>query len=138
MQVLEWTMRAAALEPAGAVACGRSAGALLARLATFDETRLHRLSVVAARELVVVIGPGDAIPWVDGIRYCAPDPSVRDLWLPTHMLPRLSPDLVHAALAARLQRTPLLLWNEPEQIVPLDRPASMSAALLADLVREIG
>jgi hypothetical protein len=52
-------------------------------------------------------------------------------------VPNLPADLLHAAVAARVADHPVLLWNDPEQILPLDRPAAVTMALLDWLEREI-
>ncbi len=137
MQALEWVAHHdTALEPAGLVAAGRIARQLLAHLQTIDEQKLRQLSIVATRDLLVLIGANDLLPWLDGVRYCAPDPAARDLWLPTHLMPRLPADLLQTNLASRLNRKPVLLWNDPEHILPLDKPLSLTPALLTWLIQE--
>jgi hypothetical protein len=136
IQTLEWTARHEAAVPAGVVALGSVAKRLLARLKALPDEVLACLSVVAARDLLVVIARTDHLPWVDGARYCAPDPIVPGLWLPTAATPRLSADLLQTAVDARLKRAPVLLWNEPEQILPLDRPIILTAPILDWLIQE--
>lgn len=133
---LEWQPRDTALEAAGAVAQGKVGRRLLARLRAQAEDTLVGLSVVATRDMLMVLGRSEQLPWVDGVRYCAPEPAAPSLWLPTVVAPTLSPDLLQAALANRLKRAPLLLWNEPEQILPLDCPLALSMSLLEWLIKE--
>lgn len=106
--------------PRGLVAQGAVARAVLARLQTLDDTHWQQLSASACRDFLVLLGPASLLPWVDGVRYCAPDAAAPGLWLPTHSQPALPADLLHAALVRRVQRAPVLLWHDPEQIFPLN------------------
>jgi hypothetical protein len=136
MQVLAWERRTQALTPAGMVTRGDVTQRLLAQLATASEAELANLSVVATRELMVLIGANDDLPWIDGARYCAPDPQVATLWLPTTVAPALPPDLLRRSAAARAGTQALLLWNEPEQFLPLHEPRSLTPMLLDWLVEQ--
>jgi hypothetical protein len=136
MQTLTWAPRALACEPAGVVAQGAVARRLMARLHGQPEESLASLAMVAAKDLLVLMGRAEQLPWVDGVRYCAPDPAAPNLWLPTLAAPTLSPDLLQSTLAARVKRAPVLLWDAPEQIMPLDRPTALNASLLEWLMRE--
>lgn len=136
MAVLPWAARADALPPGGVVAAGSVIPAVLAQLRARPAEALASLSAVAARHLLVVLGPKDALPWADGVRYCAADPSAPMLWLPTHMAPGLPPELVQASLAKRTPQWPALLWHAPEQLLPLERAASVTPALLDWLEQE--
>jgi hypothetical protein len=70
------------LPPAGCVAHGSAAcGALISALLRLDDERLVRLRAVRAGAIVVVIGPADALPWFDGVRYLGEAAS--GLWIPT-------------------------------------------------------
>lgn len=138
MQQLAWQSLAEARAPAGLVAAGAVAQRLLARLALRGAEELAALSVVATRDLLVILGAAEHLPWVDGVQYCAPDAAAPALWLPTHAAPALPADLVAAALSARAgQRSPVLLWPAPLQVLPLDRPSSLTPQLLAWLGREL-
>jgi hypothetical protein len=129
MQVLAWERRTQALTPAGMVTRGDVTQRLLAQLATASEAELANLSVVATRELMVLIGANDDLPWIDGARYCAPDPQVATLWLPTTLAPTLPPDLLRRSAAPRAGAGALLLWHDPEQFVPLHAPRSLTPML---------
>jgi hypothetical protein len=139
MRVLDWSVREEALEPAGLVAAGGSvARAVLATLRAGDTARLRSLSAVATRDMLVLLGPATALPWVDGVRYCAPDPCAPGLWLPTHLAPGLPPDLVQSNLMRRTGGGPLLLWHEPEQVLPLDGALALNGPVLDWLAVETG
>ncbi len=131
MPVLAWERRPEALPAAGIVTTGAATERLLAQLAPASEEALARLSFVATRDLLVLMGAHDELPWVDGARYCAPDPQVQTLWLPTTVAPALPRDLVRRSAAARVGEQAVLLWHEPEQFIPLNDPRSLTPALLA-------
>ncbi|BBB69905.1 hypothetical protein UNDYM_5652 [Undibacterium sp. YM2] len=137
MTVLEWRANEHAPSPAGLIASAGIARQLLHKLQTLAADELSHLSVVASRDLLILMGPPELLPWLNGMQYCAPHPQARDLWLPTHTGPALSCDLVQAALARRLGTQALLLLNEPEQIIPLADSAYLSADLLLWLLQEL-
>jgi hypothetical protein len=128
--ILSWCARGGRGEPAGVVAQGATVRRLIAHLRTEANAPLASLSAVAVRDFLLVMGRGDTLPWVDGVQYCAPEPGAPSLWLPMLTAPSVSPDLLQAALGARLKQSPLLLWHEPEQILPLDRPMALSQSVL--------
>jgi hypothetical protein len=129
MQVLAWERRAEALAPAGMVTRGELTRQLLGRLVAASEAELARLSVVATRDLLVLIGASDELPWIDGARYCAPEPLVPSLWLPTTMVPAMPLDLVRRSAAPRVGTQSVLLWNEPELLLPLHEQRSLTPFL---------
>ncbi|UOD27956.1 hypothetical protein INH39_21040 [Massilia violaceinigra] len=138
MAALSWHLRPdAAPAPHGQVAQGAVIGALLARLAALDDAQRALLRAVAAPGILVLLGPGAALPWVDGARYCAPDPLQRMLWLPTDVQPQAPLDLVLANLSARGASLPFLLWDAPQLVLPLGRPLALDRAGLAWLTREL-
>ena len=136
MQVLRWIHRSEALPPAGMVAAGPVTRRLLTRLSTLDAPALSRLSMLATRDMLVVLGSADELPWVNGARYCAPDPTVQTLWLPTNMAPLLPVDLVRRSASARAGDGPLLLWPAPEMFLPLAGARSLTPALLGWLAEQ--
>ncbi|NVD71840.1 hypothetical protein D0T25_13265 [Duganella sp. BJB488] len=136
MSVLAWTAREAALAPQGLVSTGAATPRLLAALARREPAELARLSAVATRSLLIVLGANELLPWIDGVRYCAPEPAAPQLWLPTHLAPGLPMDLLQSNLVARAGRSPVLLWNEPELLLPLDQAMALTPALLDWLSRE--
>jgi hypothetical protein len=136
MPVLAWQRRPEALAAAGMVTAGAVTQRLLAQLTGSSEAALARLTMVATRDLLVLLGAADDLPWVDGARYCAPDPLVQTLWLPTTMAPVLPPDLLRRSAGERVGAQAVLLWPEPEQFLPLHQARSMTPALLAWIAEE--
>jgi hypothetical protein len=130
----EWRWRARAEAPPAqaAVAWGAASRVLHARLRQFEPEQQAGLSATASRELLIVVGEGSALPWVDGIAYAAPCTDAPGLWLPTLEEPDLPADLIARSLQRHHQgRQPLLLWPRPEAVLPLDRLMPLSSALLA-------
>lgn len=115
-------------QPAGLVAHAALAREVVAVLRARDPADNAGLTVVATRDLLVLLGPAAALPWRDGVRYCAPHALVPMLWLPTDTVPGLPADLVLGHLAARGARLPFLLWDAPDQVLPLDQPLIVDAA----------
>lgn len=134
-QAWAWRAVADARAPQAAIGYCRVARRLLERLGDLPSERREHLSVTAAVDWLVVLGPTEALPWTDGVRYAAPHPQAPALWLPTHAEPEVSIDLVWQALAQRHGRTPLLLWPEPAVALPLDRALPASDALLTEVSR---
>lgn len=127
-----WRPRAEALPAQAAVAWGAAARALHARLQQFEPEQQAGLSATASRDLLIVVGEGAALPWVDGIAYAGPCGEAPGLWLPALEEPDLPLDLIARGLERRHQgRQPLLLWPRPEAVLPLDRLLPLSQPLLA-------
>lgn len=139
MSPLGWIARPAgsAPEPGAQVAQGAVIARVLARLVNCSDAELAALTAVATRDMLVLLGRPAALPWIDGVRYCAPDPQQRMLWLPTDMQPQLPLDLVLANLSARGASLPFLLWDAPEQVLPLGQPLALDRARLAWLRHEL-
>ena len=137
MTGMAWHTRPMALTPAALVASAALAPALLALLRQSTLERLAALSVVATRDLLVLLGTSDALPWIDGARYGAPDPDAPNLWTPTHLAPAWPADLVQANLIERAGSSPLLLWHAPELLLPLAGAQTLTPSLLDWLDREL-
>ncbi len=116
-----WRPRALAAEPQAAVGWSDAARRLHQRLATLPEAQAARLQATANRDVLVVCGAAEDLPWVNGVEYAASDERAPGLWLPTSWEPEVPLDLLGQALAHAFSRTPLLLWREPQAVVPLDR-----------------
>lgn len=126
----DWHPQMAPASPHALIAWGAVARRLHVRLRMLDADLLARLSATASAELLIVAGATADLPWIDGGAYAAPCDEAPGLWLPTLQRPTAPLDLLAAALAARHQRQPLLLWPEPAAVVPLDRLLPLSPALL--------
>lgn len=127
-----WRPRADPLPAQAAVAWGPVARVLHARLRQLAPEQQGALSAMAGRDLLVVTGEADALPWADGVAYAGPADQAPGLWLPTVEEPDLPVDLIARSLQREHpKRQPLLLWPRPAFVLPLDRLLPLSAALLA-------
>ena len=133
----QWRPVAEAAPPRAAVGQGIAASRLLARLAAMPPARRAALTATGSADWLVVLGPTDDLPWVEGVRYAAPSAVCPALWLPTHCAPTAPADLLWRALEARHRRAPLLLWNEPAAVLPLDRQLPADDALVATLAARL-
>lgn len=104
-----WIVRETPLAPVVAVVEGLTARTLAARLATEPE-RLSRLTGAASSDVLVLEGPSDALPWVDGIRYLGRDPRAPGLRLPTTHTVDVAPELFEEAVTSRASGLPLAVW----------------------------
>jgi hypothetical protein len=131
--VATWSWRPVdtAAAPRAAVAHGLCARRLHARLSQLPSDRRETLEVSAAPDWLVVMGAPDNLPWADGVRYAAPAAGEPSLWLPTHVEPDVPVDLLSRALQRHHGRQPLLLWNSPAVVFPLDAARMASDTVLA-------
>ena len=134
--VLAWHARTDSPAPAGLVAAGPVLGALLRELGRREADSLRGLQVAAMRDLLVVLGTAERLPWVDGVRYCAPLAGVPGLWLPTTLAPDAPAELLHAALQRRTGHAAVLLWTAPDLVLGLDNALPVRPAVLDWLTRE--
>lgn len=135
---IEWIDDDAPPPPQGVIAFGEAAHALFALVERRLADEQPRWWATAHGDGLIVTGPGETLPWLDGVRYIAPRPEAPTLWLPTHRRPALPLDLLAAAATRRHARSPLLLWPEPAQFMPLDRLRNVEAALLHRIRRRWG
>jgi hypothetical protein len=133
-----WNWRALpeARVPGAALAFGQAARRLLARLSKTDPERRQGWTVTAADDVLVVFGAAAQLPWAEGVRYAAPHPDARALWLPTNEEPSAPVDLVMAALSRATGRAPLLLWPAPTRVMPLDRQLAASNEVLQSIAEK--
>jgi hypothetical protein len=130
MPVVAWQVRSSALTPAGMVVAGGLLPTLLAQLRQCNDVQLQALSVVATRDLLVLLGANEVLPWIDGARYCAASPQAPNLWQPTHLEPQWPVDLLQSNLIGRAGSSPVLLWHAPEQLLPLAGAQALTPSLL--------
>jgi hypothetical protein len=73
---------------------------LIGRTLAKSDDELRALNGVVGAELVVLLGPEEALPWVDGAGYLGLDPLAPALLLPTTLEPSVPADLFERALLA--------------------------------------
>jgi len=128
-----WRTLPEARVPGAALAFGQAARRLLIRLTKTEAERRQGWMVAVADDVLVVFGATTQLPWAEGVRYAAPHPDARGLWLPTNEEPNAPVDLLMTALSRSTGRTPLLLWPDPSRVIPLDRQLAASDEVLQSI-----
>jgi len=131
-----WRPRHEALEPCAAWASDAARLALLQHLIAQPEERLARLTGLASKELLVVLGPAAELPWVDGVKYLGIDARAPGLLLPTQLEPEVHPALVERGLRTRFaaEVAPLAVLLEPARVASLASARPLERARLVDLM----
>jgi hypothetical protein len=137
MEALRWESRAQPLA-AGAVAVRGAAALALGRKLGASPARLGGLAGVAGAGVLVLMGPSERLPWVDGAQYLGQDPQAPGLWFPTTAKPSVHPLLVLRALEAQGHAAPLALLLEPRLLVPLGAARAVDAQALGRWARGEG
>lgn len=127
--------RTEALAPRAVVGEGVVARALANRLLQCPAEHLRQLRVVVTPELLVALGPEDALPWVDGVRYLGCEAGTPGLLLPTTREATVAAMLLERALrrAHHLPDGPFALLSM-ELLVPLGRAVIPGRSVLAPLL----
>lgn len=125
-----WRPRQDPLPPCAALGCDHVAQGLVQRLLTYDEARLARLQGLGSARMVVILGPGEDLPWVPGTQYLGSDSRAPQLLLPTTLLPDIPLPLLAQALRQQEPRTPLALIPAPALLLPLDGARPLERAYL--------
>lgn len=131
---LVWVPREPPLVAGGVVGRGDVAVRLVERLLAGD---LADLEGVGGDGLVVVLGPQDRLPWVDGASYLGRDPEAPALWLPTRVSPTVPVDwLQGAVLRICPVGAPIAVLAEPSALVPLGAARPLVRARLEAWLRQ--
>jgi hypothetical protein len=111
------------LAPAGLVAFRTAALELARKLLAMDDLSLEQWTAVSTSDVLVLLGEGQTLPWVDGVRYLGRDPLAPHLLVPTNRTPGVPVDILERAL---IQRSPML---SPFAVIPeLGKVISLSSA----------
>ena len=124
--------RSDVLEPIAVVGIEQVARALAERLLAMDDERLSALRGVAAKGLLLALGEGDALPWVDGVTYLGRDPGAPSLLLPTTLRPAMALDLFERAIARHasgLER-PLAVLPSPPRVLSVAKARPIERAIV--------
>ncbi|MBL8921961.1 MAG: hypothetical protein JNJ54_24135 [Myxococcaceae bacterium] len=126
-----------ALAPRAVVGQGVVAKTLAARLLVLPEPQRRQLRVVSVDQLVIAVGPEDALPWVDGARYLGAEPHAPGMLIPTLSETEPAAPLVERALrrAHALPEGPFAVLSL-STLVPLARATPISRAALAGQLGE--
>jgi hypothetical protein len=119
---IEFLPREAILEPVAVLGLGVVARRLAERLLRYEAEDLKRWRGVAGRGVIAVLGPGERLPWVDGVAYLGRDPRAPQLLLPTTLGPRgLPAELLERAILQQAAQLvpPLAVLAFPPRILSL-------------------
>jgi len=124
------------LAPAGLVAFRAAALELARKLLAMDDLSLTQWSAVSTSDVLVLLGDGQTLPWVDGVRYLGRDPLAPHLLFPTNREPDVPVDLLERAL---VQRSPVLssfaVIPELGKVISLSSARELSRQLLVSWLR---
>lgn len=127
--------RAEALAPRAVVGEGPVARALASRLLRSSAEALRQLRVIVTRELLVAVGPEEALPWVDGVLYLGCEAGAPGLLVPTTREASVAAVLLERALRRHhsLPEGPVALLSM-ELLIPLGRAVVPARGVLAPLL----
>ncbi len=124
---VRWIEREPPLPPTAALGLGPVAARLAARLLR----GFAGLDAVLSEGLLLVLGPSDRLPWVDGLIYLGSDSEAPLLLMPTTTRPEVHVALVDEAVRTKVGRRGQRVAVVPEtrRIILLDgaRPPAVSA-----------
>ncbi len=127
---LEWALREPPLPPTAVHAAGEFARALARRLLEQGETAGPLTGVATATELLL-LGPQEALPWVEGLTYLGRSAAAPSLYLSTLWRPSLPEALVERALLQRLRLVPpVALLPHDGRVFPLAQARALDPAAL--------
>jgi hypothetical protein len=130
---VRWAPREPPLAPSAALGLGPVAARLAARLLRGP----GGLDAVMAEGLLLVLGPADRLPWVDGVLYLGADSDAPLLLMPTTERPEVHVALVDEAVRARVGRRGqrVALVPAARRIILLDGARPPSPGALERLAR---
>jgi hypothetical protein len=126
---VSFRVRAVPLVPAAALVQGDDVASLVARLLDRAPAELARLEGVRGRDVMVVTGPSELLPWCAGVRYFGAEPGAPQLLLPLDLEPDVPAAWLHAALPGEGVRL-IVPRADGLTIVPLAAARPIDRALL--------
>jgi len=128
---VRWGPRAEPLEPLAVAGEGPVALALARRVLAEDDARLATWSGVAGAGILILLGPADSLPWVDGVVYLGRDAAASSLLMPCALAPDVASSMLERALLTRMGNagTPVAVLPASGHLVPVGaaRPVSRVA-----------
>lgn len=123
---VEWRPRLEPLLPRAVVGFGPVAQRLVARLLA-DVEAIKGLEGLSGADVIVVLGPSEQLPWVDGVRYYGRDPKAPELYLPTTLTPTVPVELYAKTIDGP---RPLLIEPREQRAFPLGGALALSVPQL--------
>jgi hypothetical protein len=129
---VRWTPRHCPLLPVAVAARGETSVRLARRLLQLDDESLGQLEGVAGKQLIVVQGRLELLPWVDGVQYLGVSSATQSVLFPTNYQPCLPQELLASALKSRLPAAGwIAVLPEPLLLVPMRNAKPVSRRTLA-------
>jgi hypothetical protein len=122
----------------GVIGVGAVSRTLFAAIEARPQAARQALMAAANDDLLILTGPLEDLPWVDGAQYIAPRAEMPALWLPTAQRPTAPLDLLERAIRRQHSQSPLLLLPNPAQLLPLTRLLPVEADLLRQVLHRWG
>lgn len=101
-----------------------------------NESQYKQLQLVSSQDVIILIGSENQLPWVDGIQYAGYDDEEPRLWRPSHKIPNIPQPLLADSLCQHHQHTPILIWDSPKVLIPLNDAQIVDKILLNALVAQ--
>lgn len=134
---VRWRPRHEPLTPVGVAARGAAAARLARRLLEEADGPLAELRGVGGRNVLVILGAAEKLPWVEGVTYLGRDDEAPALLLPTALEPSVPASLVERAFAARFPGLmPCAVLTEPAALVPVAEARPVARPTLLKWVGE--
>jgi hypothetical protein len=129
---IRWTPRDCPLMPVAVGGQGETSLRLARRLLQLEDEFLGQLEGVAGRQVIVVQGRSDLLPWVDGVQYLGVDSVAPSVLFPTNYQPSLPQELLANALKAKLHAVgSIAVLPDPLLLVPMRNAKPVSRRTLA-------
>ena len=127
-----WIARDTPLLPTAVAAHGPASLRLAHRLLQLSDESLSQLEGVAGRQLILIQGAGEQLPWADGVQYLGVDPAAPFLLLPTNYRPSLPEAFLQKALLKKAESSGrLAVLPSPLLLVPLHEARPIFRSVLA-------
>lgn len=134
---IRWTPRDCPLMPVAVAGRGETSLRLARRLLQLDDESLGQLEGVAGRQVIVVQGRSDLLPWVDGVQYLGVDAVAPSVLFPTNYQPSLPQELLASAFRIKLQAVgSIAVLPDPLLLVPMGNAQPVSRRTLAQWLEQ--
>lgn len=134
---ITWQPREFPLTPVAVAAQGEVSRKLAHRLLSMGDEALTRFEGVAAPRLIMLRGPTELLPWVDGVQYFGVDSAAPSLLLPSTYVFTLPVALVEKALMLKSTLTgTLAVLPDPLSLVPMRSARPVSRQTLASWLEQ--
>lgn len=115
---IDWQDRAVPLAPRAILAIESTAERLAKKLLKLKDEDLALLRGAGTSRLILLLGPSDRLPWVDGVQYYGIDPVAPSLFLPCHRIPTIDLAIVYKAFLNITKGAQHLICPKRKWLVP--------------------